>query len=53
MAATPVAYPQLARNSGPGSVVLGSYSGFVHGLALVLWSRLVFDDGAIVEVEPA
>jgi hypothetical protein len=25
----------------------------VHGLALVLRSRLVFDDGAIVEVEPA
>jgi hypothetical protein len=25
----------------------------VHGLALVLRSRLVFDDGAVVEVEPA
>ena len=38
---------------GPGSVVLGSSMRIVHGLALVLWSRLMFDDGAVVDVEPA
>jgi hypothetical protein len=38
---------------GPGPVVFGSFMRIVHRLALVLWSRLMFDDGAVVEVEPA
>jgi hypothetical protein len=38
---------------GPGAVVFESSMRIVHGLALVLWSRLMFDDGAVVNVEPA
>jgi hypothetical protein len=37
---------------GPGPVVLGSSIRIVHGLALVLLSRLVFDDRAILDLEP-
>jgi hypothetical protein len=41
------------RDQVAGPIVLVSAMRIVHGLALVLWSRLMFDDGAVVDGESA
>ena len=61
LAAAPVQGPDLALAAQAqarefpvrGPVVLGSSMRVFHRLALVLWRRLMFDDGAVLDPEPA